>query len=366
MNNLWSNCIRSLEPYSPGEQPGIAQLIKLNTNENPYPPSPAVLSALQHAVNADLRLYPDPDGKALKQTIAEMHGLTQANVFLGNGSDEVLAHAFHALLKHELPILFPDVTYSFYPVYCALYGIDFEAVPLDDAFQVNAADYARPNGGIVLPNPNAPTGIAIKLSQLQSLLEQNSGSAVVIDEAYVDFGAESAVSLVKEFSNLLVIQTLSKSRSLAGLRVGFAIGHSGLIQALELVKGCFNSYPLDRLALAGAEAALRDTAHFETTRRQIMENRDWLADELQPLGFDVLPSKANFLFVRHASCSAKNLLQQLREMRILVRHFQKPRIDDYLRISIGTREECRELVRALREILQKNFPTPAAKTSAGA
>jgi histidinol-phosphate aminotransferase len=361
MNNLWSNCIRNLEPYSPGEQPGIAQLIKLNTNENPYPPSPAVLSTLQSAVNADLRLYPDPDGKALKQTIAEMHGLTQAHVFLGNGSDEVLAHAFHALLKHEWPILFPDVTYSFYPVYCALYGIDFEVVPLDDAFQVNVADYSRPNGGIVLPNPNAPTGIAIKLSQLRSLLEQNSGSAVVIDEAYVDFGAESAVSIVKEYSNLLVIQTLSKSRSLAGLRVGFAIGHPELIQALDLVKGCFNSYPLDRLALAGAEAALRDTAYFETTRHQVMESRDWLAGELNTLGFNVLPSKANFLFVRHASCSAKNLLQWLREMRILVRHFQKPRIDDYLRISIGTGEECRELVRALREIIQKALSTPAAR-----
>jgi histidinol-phosphate aminotransferase len=352
MNPLWSDCLRGLEPYSPGEQPLVAQLIKLNTNENPYPPSPTVLSALRSATNADLRLYPDPDAKALKQTIAEMHGLDPANVFLGNGSDEVLAHAFLALLKHERPILFPDVTYSFYPIYCALYGIAFELVPLDDAFQVHVADYARPNGGVVVPNPNAPTGIAVGLLELRSLLEQCSSSVVVIDEAYVDFGAESAAPLIKDYPNLLVVQTLSKSRSLAGLRVGFAMGDAGLIEALNLVKGCFNSYPLDRLALAGADASLRDTRYFEATRHQVMESRDWLAIELQALGFEVLPSKANFLFARHASRSATDVQQQLRQRRILIRHFAKPRIAEFLRISIGTSEECRDLVRALREILQ--------------
>jgi len=360
MNELWSDCIRSLEPYSPGEQPAVAQLIKLNTNENPYPPSPAVLSALQSAASADLRLYPDPDGKALKQAIAEMHGLTQANVFLGNGSDEVLAHAFHALLKHERPILFPDVTYSFYPVYCALYGIEFELVPLDDAFQLNVMDYARPNGGIVLPNPNAPTGIVVGLSHLQSLLEQCPRSVVVIDEAYVDFGAESAAQLVKDYPNLLVIQTLSKSRSLAGLRVGFALGDAGLIEALNLVKGCFNSYPLDRLALAGAEAAIRDTRYFEATRHKVIDSRDWLATELKTLGFEVLPSKANFLFVRHFSQSAKEMQHLLRQQNILVRHFPKPRISEFLRISIGTPEECGTLVRTLREILKQKLPTSSA------
>lgn len=351
MNELWSDCIRSLEPYSPGEQPSIAQLIKLNTNENPYPPSPAALNALQRSSNADLRLYPDPEGKALKQVIAEMHDLTQANIFLGNGSDEVLAHAFLALLKHEQPILFPDVTYSFYPVYCALYGIEFEAVPLDDGFRVNVTDYARRNGGIVLPNPNAPTGIAMGLAELRSLLEQCPRSVVVIDEAYVDFGAESAVPLVKSFPNLLVIQTLSKSRSLAGLRVGFSIGDPGLVEALNLVKGCFNSYPIDRLALAGAEAAIRDTRYFETTRQQIIENRDWLACELKRFGFEVLPSKANFLFVRHFSRSARELQHKLRQRRILVRHFQNPRIDQFLRISIGTKDECNELLRAFGDLL---------------
>jgi len=351
MNELWSDCIRSLEPYKPGEQPTIEQLIKLNTNENPYPPSPAVLSTLQRTANADLRLYPDPEGRKLKQTIAEIHGLSEANVFLGNGSDEVLAHAFYALLKHGQPILFPDVTYSFYPVYCGLYGIEYELVPLDEAFRINVQDYARPNGGIVLSNPNAPTGIAIGRLQIRSLLRQCPHSVVLIDEAYVDFGAESAVSLVTDYPNLLVVHTLSKSHSLAGLRVGFAIGDPGLVEALNLVKNCFNSYPLGRLALAGAEAAFRDAQYFETTRHRVMESREWLAGEIETLGFEVLPSKANFLFVRHASRSAKEVQQQLRERRILVRHFPKPRIAEFLRISIGTTEECAALVRALREIL---------------
>ncbi|MFA5181227.1 MAG: histidinol-phosphate transaminase [Syntrophales bacterium] len=351
MNELWSDCIRSLEPYTPGEQPTIEQLIKLNTNENPYPPSPAVLSALQRTANADLRLYPDPEGRKLKQTIAEIHGLSEANVFLGNGSDEVLAHAFYALLKHGRPILFPDVTYSFYPVYCGLYGIEYELVPLDEAFQINVQDYVRPNGGIVLSNPNAPTGIAVGLSQIRSLLRQCPHSVVLIDEAYVDFGAESAASLVTEYPNLLVVHTLSKSHSLAGLRVGFAIGDPGLVEALNLVKNCFNSYPLGRLALTGAEAAFRDVQYFEKTRHRVMESREWLTSELKILGFEVLPSKANFLFARHSSRSAKDLHQQLRERRILVRHFPKPRIAEFLRISIGTSEECTALVRALREIL---------------
>jgi histidinol-phosphate aminotransferase len=350
MNDLWSDCIRSLRPYSPGEQPTIAGLIKLNTNENPFPPSPAVLDALKRNLNADLRLYPDPDGKALKQAIADMHGLTQDHVFLGNGSDEVLAHTFFALLKHELPIFFPDITYSFYPVYCALYGIEHEAIPLDNSFQVNVCDYTQPNGGIVLPNPNAPTGIALKLPELRGLLEHSPHGVVVIDEAYVDFGTESAVPLVKRFANLLVVQTLSKSRCLAGLRVSFAIGDPGLIEALNLVKNCFNSYPIDRLALVAAEAAIRDTQYFEKTRRQIMENRDWLAQTLKTLDFEVLPSKANFLFVRHASWDAKALQQALRQRKILVRHLPGSRIDQFLRISIGTADECGVLVRAFRDI----------------
>ena len=351
MNELWSDGLRGLEPYTPGEQPSTPQLVKLNTNENPYPPSPAATSAVKRAANADLRLYPDPEGRALKQTIAGMHGLTEGHVFLGNGSDEVLAHTFLGLLKHERPILFPDVTYSFYPVYCGLYGITFDTVPLDDDFQIKVADYVRPNGGIVLSNPNAPTGSAVSRGELRSLLEQCQGSVVVVDEAYVDFGAETVAPLVEAFQNLLVVQTLSKSRSLAGLRVGFAIGHPSLVGALNVVKGCFNSYPLDRLALAGAEAALRDTEYFETTRQRIMQSRAWLSRELTSLGFLVLPSQANFLFARHPSRDGRELQQTLREHGVLVRHFQKPRIAQFLRITIGTPEECQTLVDVLRKVL---------------
>jgi histidinol-phosphate aminotransferase len=353
MKSLWSDGIRSLAPYVPGEQPAEGGLIKLNSNENPYPPSPAVLSALQGALNADLRLYPDSAGTALRQTVAEIHGLSAAHVFLGNGSDEVTAHAFFALLKHKRPILFPDVTYSFYPVYCALYGIAHETVPLNDAFEVDIADYARPCGGIVLPNPNAPTGCALTRAQIRSVLEGCRDAVVLIDEAYVDFGAETAVPLVREFSNLLVIQTVSKSRSLAGLRVGLALGDPSLIEALEVVKGCFNVYPLDRPALAGAEAAFRDAEYFDVRRHQIMRDREWLAEELRALGFLVVPSKANFLFVRHPQHHAALLQRALRDDGVLVRHFPAPRTDDYLRITIGTSEECRLLVGALRKTLSR-------------
>lgn len=351
MNELWSDCIRSLEPYRPGEQPPIGELIKLNTNENPYPPSPAVLDAIRNTANDNLRLYPDPEGKSLKQTIADIHSLNQDNVFLGNGSDEVLAHTFLALLKHEQPIFFPDVTYSFYPVYCALYGIKYQMVSLDGNFQVNIEDYVQQNGGIVMPNPNAPTGSALSLTQLERLVEHSQDSVVVIDEAYIDFGAESAIPLVKMFPNVLVVQTLSKSRSLAGLRVGFAIGAPGLIEALNFVKNCFNSYPLGRLALAGAEAALRDREYFENICQQVIRSRDYLGNELVSLGFYVVPSKANFLFVRHDTCAANEIQRQLRQRKILVRHFPQPRIANFLRISIGTPEECKALINTLQEVL---------------
>lgn len=352
MNELWSDCIRGLEPYVPGEQPAVSNLLKLNTNENPYPPSPLVLKALQDTANADLRLYPDPEGKALKAAIAGLYDLDPVNLFIGNGSDEVLAHTFHALLKHEKPVLFPDITYSFYPVYCALYGIAFERLPLDDEFRVNISDYSRPNGGIALPNPNAPTGIAVELADVITLLEQNPRSVVVIDEAYVDFGAESAVSLVDNYSNLLVVQTFSKSRSLAGLRVGFALGHPDLIEALNLVKDSFNSYPLDRLALAGALAAIQDKEYFDITRRKVIESREKLAGGMKALGFEVLPSKTNFLFARHPLRKALDLQQGLRERSILVRHFPGRRIGEFLRISIGTSEDCERLIGALGEILR--------------
>jgi histidinol-phosphate aminotransferase len=352
MSAFWSEGIDSLEPYRPGEQPADGRFIKLNTNENPYPPSSAVLTALQAAANADLRLYPDPGGTALKLRIAAIHGLAPRNVFLGNGSDEVLAHAFRALLKHPEPILTPDISYSFYPVYCALFGIAQTPIPLDEDFQVRITDYARPNGGIVLPNPNAPTGRALGIGTIRTLLLQNTNSVVLIDEAYVDFGAESCVPLIAEFPNLLVVQTLSKSRALAGLRVGFALGHADLIEALERVKGSFNSYPLDRLALAGAEAAFDDAAYFETVRRKILLSRAWLTEALKALDFDVLPSSANFVFARHSRLAGVELQRRLRGRHILVRHFAQPRIADFVRISIGTQEECSLLAAALGDILR--------------
>lgn len=351
MDKFWSDDIRGIQPYVPGEQPLIKDLIKLNTNENPFPPSARVLDAIRQAVNEDLRLYPDPDCGALKAAIAQLHGVSKDCVFVGNSSDEVLAHAFLGLLKHKLPILFPDITYSFYPVYCRLYGIDYQTVPLDADFQVGLDDYARPNGGVVLANPNAPTGRAVPLDGIRTLLKKNPDSVVLVDEAYVDFGGESAIPLTAEFPNLLVVQTFSKSRSLAGLRVGFAIGQPSLVQALESVKGSFNSYPLDRLAIAGATAAILDRDHFDSTRQQVIDNREWLANQLSDLGFNALPSKANFLFVTRTGSDAEELQAALRARKILVRHFKTPRIAQFLRISIGTREQCEALVTALREIL---------------
>lgn len=360
---LWSPAVRGLHAYVPGEQPQGTGWIKLNTNECPYPPSPRVLEAVQGAADERLRLYPDPTALALRQTIAKRFALTPEQVFVGNGSDEVLAHAFCALLRHGRPVLFPDVSYSFYPVYCALYGIEPQPVPLDADFRVRVADYRRGNGGIVLPNPNAPTGIALPLSELTQLLEGNPGSVVVIDEAYVDFGAESAVTLVDRFPQLLVVRTLSKSAALAGLRVGFAMGHTSLIEALNVVKDSFNSYPLDRLALAGAQAAIEDDGHLQALAERIAASRQWLVQQLDGMGFDCLPSSANFLFVRHASARAADLFSALRERRFLVRHFKQPRIDNHLRITIGTQAECEALVDALRHILSTS-PSAGAPISA--
>ncbi|MDO9436823.1 MAG: histidinol-phosphate transaminase [Hydrogenophaga sp.] len=352
---FWSPALRGLHAYTPGEQPQGGGWIKLNTNENPYPPSPLALRRMAEAVDDRLRLYPDPQSLALRQTIAARQGLQVEQVFVGNGSDEVLAHAFMGLLRHGKPVLVPDISYSFYPVYCGLYGIACQQLPLDDGFRVRVADYVQPNGGIVLPNPNAPTGIGLPLGELRWLLERNTGSVVVVDEAYVDFGAESAAALINEFPQLLVIQTLSKSRALAGLRVGFALGHVDLIQALNTVKDSFNSYPLDRVAQAGAQAALEDTLHFADITRRIVHSREWLAAQLAELGFECLPSSANFLLARHPQRSAVQLQQALRERKILVRHFKQARIAEHLRITVGSQPECEALVHALSALL---VPTP--------
>lgn len=351
MSRYWSSVVHKLTPYVPGEQPKLANLIKLNTNENPYGPSPKVLEALQAHADERLRLYPDPNADQLKAAVADYYRVRPEQVFVGNGSDEVLAHTFQALLNHSKPLLFPDITYSFYPVYCGLYDIAFETIPLGGDFEIRVGDYRRANGGIIFPNPNAPTGRLLPLSDIEQLLQDSPDSVVVVDEAYVDFGGESAIGLVDSYPNLLVIQTLSKSRSLAGLRVGFAVGHPELIEALERVKNSFNSYPLDRLAIAGAVESLKDEEHFQRCRSAIIESRDALTSSLDAMGFQVVPSAANFLFARHPDRDAGELYTQLRERSIIVRHFDKPRIDQHLRITVGTEEECKALLNALHEIL---------------
>lgn len=353
MSRFWSPIVHTLKPYVPGEQPQIERLVKLNTNENPAGPSPRVLEAIRAATAESLRLYPDPTSGRLREAIAACNGLTAGQVFVGNGSDEVLAHAFLALLKHDEPLLFPDITYSFYPVYCGLYEVRHELVPLKDDFSIAPDDYLRGNGGIIIANPNAPTGIGLPLASIERIVAGNPDTVVVVDEAYIDFGGESAVGLIAGHPNLLVIHTLSKSRSLAGLRVGFAMGQRELIEALERVKDSFNSYPLDRLAIAGAVAAIEDRDYFDHTRRKIIRTREKLTGELQEMGFHVLPSQANFVFARHPARDGAELSQQLRERGILVRHFKLPRIDQFLRISIGTDDQCGELVGALKVILQK-------------
>ncbi|MCU4710674.1 histidinol-phosphate transaminase [Acinetobacter pittii] len=349
---FWSPEVRELEPYVPGEQPKIQNLLKLNTNENPYPPSPKVVEAVQavltHQADA-LRLYPDPDATALKHAIAKQQNIEVSQVFVGNGSDEVLAHIFKAFFLQDEPILYPDITYSFYPVYSQFFGTKTKEIPLNDNFEIEVKDYVQPNGGVIITNPNAPTSIALGLPEIEQILKANPDRVVVIDEAYVDFGAESAVSLVNRYENLVVCQTTSKSRSLAGLRVGFAIAQSHLIAALEAVKNSFNSYPIDRFAIAAAVASFEDQTYFEEQCQKVISSREKLVDELTALGFKVLPSKANFIFASHPSHDAGQLAQQLREQGIIVRYFNKPRINQFLRITVGADEQNERLVKTLKE-----------------
>ncbi|AOF91916.1 histidinol-phosphate transaminase [Sinorhizobium sp. RAC02] len=351
MSKFWSPIVATLKPYVAGEQPRIQNLTKLNTNENPYGPSPKAIAAMQAAVADSLKLYPDPSALALRQSIARFYGVEADEVFVGNGSDEVLAHAFMALLNHEQPLLYPDITYSFYPTYCRLFGIEAIEIPLRDDFTIDLADYARPAGAIILPNPNAPTGIGLPLAAIEKLVAEHPDQPVVVDEAYIDFGGESAIPLTRKYDNLLVVHTLSKSRSLAGLRVGYAIGQRPLIDALERVKDSFNSYPLDRVAQAGAAAAVDDRAWFDETRGKVIETRERVTGALRQRGFEVLPSQANFVFARHPALSGEALAKGLRDRAVLVRHFAKPRISDFLRITIGTPEECDRLIAAVEEIV---------------
>lgn len=349
---FWSPEVRELEPYVPGEQPKIQNLLKLNTNENPYPPSPKVVEAVQAVLHeqADvLRLYPDPDATALKQAIAKQQNINVSQVFVGNGSDEVLAHIFKAFFLQDEPILYPDITYSFYPVYSQFFGTKTKEIPLNENFEIDVRDYTQPNGGVIITNPNAPTSIALSLAEIEQVLQANPDRVVVIDEAYVDFGAESAVSLINRYENLVVCQTTSKSRSLAGLRVGFAIAQTHLIAALEAVKNSFNSYPIDRFAIAAAVASFEDQAYFEEQCQKVITSREKLVRDLTELGFNVLPSKANFIFATHSQHDAGQLAQKLREQGIIVRYFNKPRINQFLRITVGTNEQNARLVQTLKQ-----------------
>lgn len=351
MSRFWSRFVHDLVPYVPGEQPKISNLVKLNTNEHPFGPSPMAVAAMQAAVGDDLRLYPDPNSDALRTAVADYYGVDKHWVFLGNGSDEVLAHAFHGLFQHDKPLLFPDITYSFYQVYAGLYDIAYETVALNERFEIDPADYARPNGGVIFPNPNAPTGCLLPLAAIEQILQANPDVVVLVDEAYIDFGGDSAVSLVARYANLMVTQTLSKSRALAGLRVGLAIAQPELIEALDRIKNSFNSYPLGRVAQAGAAAAFNDKAYFDAMQQLVIMQRDSLTTKLERLGFDVLPSAANFVLARHPQHAGAELAAKLREHAVLVRHFKLPRIEDFLRITIGTSDQHRALLTALEEIL---------------
>ena len=350
MKEFWSGRIREMTPYVPGEQPRGQTFIKLNTNECPYPPSPRALEAVRAAAGDSLRLYPDPECLELRQTIARRYRLSENQVFMGNGSDEVLAFAFQAFFDPEREIVFPRVSYSFYPVYARYFGLRYRQVPMKDDLSVDLDAMMGDNGGVVIPNPNAPTGMALPLERIEALLRANPEAVVIVDEAYVDFGADSAVPLIRDYPNLLVVQTASKSRALAGLRVGWALGSSNLIDGLRCVRDCINSYTVDRVAAAGLKGAMEDEGYFQSVRGRVMATRDRTAQKLAELGFSVLPSRANFLFVSRPGVSGEALQAGLRERGILVRRWDDPLIADWLRITVGTDGDMDALLAALAEL----------------
>lgn len=349
MSRFWNDHTRQLEPYVPGEQPQDRQYIKLNTNENPYPPSPMVTAAIEAANDHRLKLYPDPLCKTLNDAIADYYGLSPAQIFTGNGSDEVLAFIWQAFLGPGTTVAYPDITYSFYPVYSQMFMTKERLVPLTESFAMEPTAYKGHPEGIVIANPNAPTGMLLELEAIESLLKAKADTLVVVDEAYIDFGGQSALPLIEKYDNLLVVQTMSKSRALAGMRIGFAMGHPALIEGLNRVKNSINSYTMDRLALVAGAAAMADKAYFDQTCKRIMATREWTAKELTRLGFKVLPSKANFLFASPPDGDSQGLFERLKAKGILVRYFNKPRIADYLRISIGTDEEMATLIQVLEK-----------------
>jgi histidinol-phosphate aminotransferase len=340
MSRYWSDKVKNIKPYIPGEQPKDRKYIKLNTNENPYPPSPRVIEAIKNAADETLRLYPDPMGEELRKTIAGYYRLRKNNVFIGNGSDELLAFSFLAFFEPVgKPVLFAEVTYSFYPVYAALFNINYRLIPVDEEFNILEEGYYQDNGGIIIANPNAPSGKGVSVKTIKAILSRNENSVIIIDEAYVDFGGRSAVKLINDYPNLLVIKTLSKSHSLAGLRVGYALGNEDLIEGIIRVKNSINSYTVDRLALTGAREAIKDDNYFQETRSKIMRSRERVSARLTEMGFKVIPSQANFIFISSKQCPGHVLFQRLRGKGILVRYFDKPKIDNFIRVTIGTDEE---------------------------
>lgn len=349
---LWRKNLINIEPYVAGEQPKNDNIIKLNANENPYPPSPKVKQVLENKNIEELKKYPSADASALRSALAERYGLKAENVFCGNGSDDVLAAAFRAFFNSEKPILYPDVTYSFYPVWCELLKIPYETKAVNENFEINVKDFCGENGGVVIPNPNAPTSLGVGEAFIRELLENNRDSIVIIDEAYADFGDYSCVELINEYDNLVVTQTFSKSRSLAGMRIGMAFANAELISYMQAVKDSYNSYPLDQLAVQMACASLSDEDYFRETVEKVKATRDRTAEKMRTMGFKVLDSQTNFLFAEHEKYSAKHIFSYLREKGLFVRYFNKPRIDNYLRITVGTDDEMNKLISALEDFLK--------------
>ncbi len=351
--SLWEEYVRKVVPYVPGEQPEQKNVIKLNTNENPYPPAPGVQKILKSFDANQLRLYPDPEAKDLVEAIAASYNLRPEQVFVGVGSDDVLAMSFLTFFGSDKPVLFPDITYSFYDVWTELFRIPYEQQPLKEDFRIDVNDYKKPNGGIVMPNPNAPTGVEEPDGTLEDIIKSNPDSVVIIDEAYVDFGAKSVLPLIDKYDNLLVVHTFSKSRSLAGSRIGFAMGNPKLIAYLSDCKYSFNSYTMDRLTIQVGKAALEDKDYFESQVKKLVATRDWFTWQLRKNGFLLLDSKANFVFASHRMVSAKTMFEELKKRGIFVRYFDKPRIGNYLRITIGTQAEMEKLVSAMEKILEQ-------------
>ena len=348
----WRDNLIKIEPYVAGEQPNKTDFIKLNANENPYPPAPGVLRAIEQFRGGSLKKYPDANAKPLADALAKRFGLQRENVFVGNGSDDVLALCFRAFFNSDKPVIYPDITYSFYPVWCEMLHIPFETIPVDDSFNINAEDYKRPNGGVVIANPNAPTSIGRGLDFVREILDANPDSVVISDEAYVDFGGTSSVPLLKEYKNLVVVQTFSKSRSMAGMRIGYAMGSAELIKALNDVKYSFNSYTMNRTSILLGTASIEDDVYFKETVEKIVNTREWFKAEMKKLGFTFPDSKANFLFASHPKVPAKEIFEAAREKDIYVRYFDKPRINNYLRITIGTDEEMEKFLKFLTSFLK--------------